>query len=480
METVLHNENYKKDFIPYTFAALMIGLSGGFTAVLGPAFVADQGIDYNNTTWIALSLAISTAVGAPILGKLGDVYGRRKTLLTGIFVFTLGNILTALANSLGFMLLARFTVGLGTAAIAPIIMSFIVTDYPPEEMGKGFSTYMLVSSAAVVAGPTIGGIIMNASGWRAMMWVVSALCCLVFMLCWAMIGKTDLEKKTLADFDRAGALLVAIFFSLFLCMPSFGQNFGWASPAFIMSLVVGLVALTLLVVTEKKALKPILNGEFIARKEFILPVLILFLTQGLMQANMTNVIVFIRYTQPTNVIISSFAISIMYVGMSLGAVIIGPLADKKEPRAILTGSLVLTGIGCGLMYFFSSETTVALFAASLGILGFGLGGNATIFMKVALKGLNHNTAGSGTGTYNLFRDISAPFGVAVFVPLFTNGIAERIGTLTSSGIGQQDAVIKAAVESIRSLALIEISCVLAAMVIVRKLPKIHGASQSKA
>ena len=61
-----HKDNYKKGFIPYAFAALMIGLSGGFTAVLAPAFVADKGLLYSTTTWITLALAVSSAAGAPI------------------------------------------------------------------------------------------------------------------------------------------------------------------------------------------------------------------------------------------------------------------------------------------------------------------------------------------------------------------------------------------------------------------------------
>ena len=94
------NISYKQGFIPYALAALLIGLVGGFSTVLGPAFVQDIGIAYNNTTWTALAQAMSTAACAPILGKVGDVIGRRKTLLLGVSVFTLGNVLSALANAL--------------------------------------------------------------------------------------------------------------------------------------------------------------------------------------------------------------------------------------------------------------------------------------------------------------------------------------------------------------------------------------------
>jgi MFS family permease len=223
-----------------------------------------------------------------------------------------------------------------------------------------------------------------------------------------------------------------------------------------------------LVVAEKRAENPILIGHFMARKAFIMPVIILFLTQGLMQANMTNTIVFVNYTQPTNTAISGYAISIMYVGMSLGSILLGPLADRYEPKRILTGSLLLTGLGCGTMLFFSQTTTFFLLAASLGILGLGLGANATIFMKIVLSHLPTETAGTGTGIYGLFRDLAAPFGVAVFVPMFTNEI-----TRLSANSTLYISTANAAVSSIHMLATIELACVAIGILIVQFLPKIH-------
>ena len=459
------NSAYMKGFVPYALAAFMIGIVGGFSTVLGPAFVQDIGIAYNNTTWTALAQAMSTAACAPILGKLGDVIGRRATLLLGIRVYTLGNVLTAFASSLAFMLAARFIVGIGTAAITPVVMAYIVTEFPQNAVAKGFSLYMLISSASVIFGPTLGGILIESYGWRAMIWVCVVIAAGVFATCLMVGEKAEPERKKLRNFDGIGAVFVLIFFSLVLCIPSFGQNFGWSSPAFLVVLIAAVICLFGLVLTERRALSPVLPGDFMKRKAFILSVLALFLTQGLLQANMTNTIVFVNYTQPGNTAISGYAISVMYLGMSLGAVILGPLADRWEPKAVLTGSLTLTGIGCGLLLLFSESTSVLLLMASLGVLGFGLGGNGAIFMKVALSDLSAEKAGAGTGTYGLFRDLAAPFGVAVFVPMFTNHITREI----VSGASEPAA----AVSGIKSLAMAEILCIIVGILVVLMLPKIH-------
>ena len=460
-----HQKSYIQGFIPYALAALLIGLVGGFSTVLGPAFVQDLGIAYNNTTWTALAQAMSTAACAPILGKLGDVIGRRRTLLLGISVFTLGNVLSALANSLLFMLIARFIVGVGTAAMGPVILAYIATEFPKDKIAKGFSLYMLLSSASVIIGPTIGGLIVSAFGWRVMLWICTAICSVIFVGSVLTSRNQESERNPLRNFDVSGAVLILIFFSLLLCVPSFGQNFGWTSVPFGAVLFLAIVALTGLIFAEKKSAYPVLSGSFIRRSSFILSVIALFLTQGLMQANMTNTIVFVNYTQPNNTAISGYAISVMYVGMSLGSVLLGPLSDKYDSKKILLFSFLVTGIGCGILLLFSEVTSVLILMASLGVLGFGLGGNGTIFMKVVLSGLTPQEAGAGTGTYGLFRDLAAPFGVAVFVPLFTNQITDRIAA------GATEA--SAAVASIHFLAIAEILCVALGIAAVSFLPKGH-------
>ena len=454
---------YKRGFIPYALAALLIGLVGGFSTVLGPAFVQDIGIAYTNTTWTALAQAMSTAACAPILGKVGDVIGRRKTLLLGIAVFTLGNVLSALANSLVIMMAARFIVGIGSAAMGPVILAYIATEFPQDRIAKGFSLYMLLSSASVIIGPTIGGLIVSSYGWRSMLWVCVAVCAGIFAACFLTSRNQVSTKKALQNFDISGAVLILIFFSLLLCGPSFGQNFGWTSAPFLIVLTLTVISLTGLVLAERKSEHPILSGSFIKRSAFVLSIVALFLTQGLMQANMTNTIVFVNYTQPNNTAISGYAISVMYIGMSLGAVILGPLADKFDPNRVLTGSFLLTGIGCGILLLFTEVTSVFLLMAALGVLGFGLGGNGTIFMKVVLSGLSPQAAGAGAGTYGLFRDLAAPFGVAVFVPLFTNQIAGRI-----AGGSTEPA---AAVASVHFLAIAEVLCVILGIAAVLSLPK---------
>ena len=100
------------------------------------------------------------------------------------------------------------------------------------------------------------------------------------------------------------------------------------------------------------------------------------------------------------------------------------------------------------------------------LIGLGLGGNATIFMKVALSGLSPQLAGVGSGTYNMFRDMSAPFGVAIFVPMFSQKVAQAAVVGTD--------MISANVQAIHGTAMVQVISVLIGIVVCMMIPKIYN------
>ena len=271
--------------------------------------------------------------------------------------------------------------------------------------------------------------------------------------------------------------LVILFFSMLLAVPTFGQNNGWTATPTLTCMVIGLLAAVLLILAERKAKNPILNGSFMRRKRFILPVIVLFLSQGLLQSCMTNIITFAIVTTGDRTL-SGIATSVMYIGMALGTVVIGPLADKNEPRTVAAVSLLFVAAGAALQTLFSIATGLVLMCAAMFLIGLGLGGNGTIFLKVVLSGLPADAAGAGSGTYNVFRDMSVPFGVALFVPMFSAGLASGTKEWIAAGFAEQEAKARAAVYALRSTAIIQVLSILAGIAVCLMLPKIYGQRKS--
>lgn len=451
------SRSYQKRFLPYLAAAAAVSLCGGFTAAVPASVIADWSLAKESVTWLTLTYSLGAAAMAPVMGKLGDALGRRTALLLGLGLYTAGQGLAAFCPAGNFLLLLaiRFLAGVGAAAVAPMIMSFIMTEFPKEKLGSGFTSYMLVSCGTVIFGPALGGMILKHGSWRWVLILCALICAAAFLTALFFADGKSRRSGALADFDFIGAALTPIFFSALLAVPAFGQNSGWLSPGTLLCAAAGTGALLGLIFTERRAKKPILNGPFMARREFILPVAVLFLSQGLLQSCMTNLITFFLVTRGDTTL-SGIATSVMYVGMALGTALIGPLADKREPRAVAAFSLLFVAAGAAGQMLFTESTSLLFTCLVMFLIGLGLGGNTTIFMKIVLSGLSADLAGSGSGTYNVFRDISAPFGVAVFVPMFSAGLTAQT-----------------AVSSLRSTALVQTFSVLAGFALCFALPKIH-------
>ncbi len=451
------SRSYQKRFFPYLVAAAAVSLCGGFTAAVPANVITDWALSKESVTWLTLTYSLGAAAMAPVMGKLGDALGRRTALLLGLGLYTAGQGLAAFCPEGSFLLLLaiRFFAGVGAAAIAPMVMSFIMTEFPKEKLSRGFTSYMLISCIAVIFGPALGGMILKRGSWRWVLILCALICAAAFLTALFFTEQSQRRPKALSDFDFTGAALTLVFFSALLAVPTFGQNNGWLSPTALGCAAAGAAALTGLVFAERRVESPILSGAFMARREFILPVAVLFLSQGLLQSSMTNLITFSLVTRGDNTL-SGIATSVMYVGMALGTVLIGPMADKREPRQVAAASLLFVAVGAAGQMLFTENTSLLLTCLVMFLIGLGLGGNTTIFMKIVLSGLPAHLAGSGSGTYNVFRDMSAPFGVAVFVPMFASSLTAET-----------------AVSALRTTALAQTLSVLAGFALCFALPKIY-------
>ncbi len=466
-------KNYMKGFVPYAIAAAVLSLCGGFTASVPTAISTAWNTDAS-LTFITLAYSLAAAAMAPIMGKLGGAIGRRKMLLFAMGLYTVGQALIAICPpNIPLLLVFRFMVGIGAAGIAPVVMAYIMMEFPPEKMGQGFTIYMALACGMVIFGPTLGGIVMaligTADAWRIVMWICVALCVISFVLCFAMVrDNPNIPKGSMKGFDWAGAVFVLIMFGALVCVPTFGQQSGWTAVATLASIAAAVIGLIVLVFVEKKAASPILSGKFIARKNFILPVIVLFLTQGLMTACLTEIIRFGYAVDKASV--ASIAMSIEYLGMAIGTIVLGPMSDKKEPKIVAAIALVFVAIGSAIMLLINETSGVLLMGGALFFVGLGLGGNTTIFMKVALSGVAPAESSSASGTFNVFKDMCAPFGVAIFVPMFVTGMAAK----AAAGM----AVPAAATSALHSVALVQLVCVIVGIVVCFLLPTVRAKKEA--
>lgn len=208
--------------------------------------------------WVVLAylLAITTVIVS--VGRLGDLAGRRRVLLVGVMLFTLASVLCGVVSTLGLLIGARAMQGLGAAVMMALTMAFIGETVSPEKTGSAMGLLGTMSAVGTALGPTLGGVLIAALGWRAIFLVNVPLGILTFFLALRYLP-VDLPtpKARTAGFDHPGTLILALTLAAYALAMTVGRgNFGRLN---MVLLSVALAGVWLFVFTERRAASPLIQ-----------------------------------------------------------------------------------------------------------------------------------------------------------------------------------------------------------------------------
>ncbi|WP_206061209.1 MFS transporter [Nonomuraea basaltis] len=213
---------------------------------------------FNEVQWVVIAylLAITTLIIG--VGRLGDLAGRRRLLLSGIAVFTLATLLCGLAPNLPLLVAARALQGVGAACMMALTMAFVGETVPKGRTGRVMGLLGTMSAVGTALGPSLGGVLIAVFGWRAIFLVGVPLGLLTLALTFQVLpGSAPATSSARQRFDTVGAALLAITLGAYaLAMTVEGNSFG---PLAIGLLIISGAGLALFVITESRVSSPLLT-----------------------------------------------------------------------------------------------------------------------------------------------------------------------------------------------------------------------------
>jgi MFS family permease len=255
--------------------AALAGLFAVYTvftlvAVALPRMAGEFGTSTSTLTWVVTGPLLVIGVAAPILGKLGDVYGHRRLFLLGLagsFVFAL---LSAAAPTAGALIGVRMLAAVAGGAVGSASMALIFASFERHDRVKAMGFWSLVGAGAPVIGVAVGGPVVEAVGWR---WVFAAqapLVALAMALCLAVLPETP--RAAARRLDWPGAAVLALAVSSFLFALNRAPVLGWTSPLVIGAFGVVPLAAMAFVAVERRAEHPLVPLAYFRRRNFVFPV----------------------------------------------------------------------------------------------------------------------------------------------------------------------------------------------------------------
>ena len=385
---------------------------------LAHAFTAS----FQQVQWVVLAylLAITTLIVS--VGRLGDITGRRRLLLGGIFLFTVASVLCGVAPTLGLLIAARAAQGLGAAIMMALTMAFVGETVPKEKTGSAMGLLGTMSAIGTALGPSLGGILIAGIGWRSIFFINLPLGLLTFLLAWRYLPiERKVPKTDRSGFDPVGTLLLALTLAAYaLAMTTGRGSFGLLNGALLFTAVVGVGLFTL---AEVKAASPLIRLAV-----FRNPVL----SAGFAMSTLVTTVVMATLVVGPFYLSGALALDAARVGvvMSSGPIVAalmgmpaGRMVDRFGTHSMSVGGLIGMAVGCSILPMMPTSFGVAGYIAPLVVITAGYALFQAANNTAVMTHIRPDQRGVISGMLNLSRNIGLITGASVMGTVFALGSA---------------------------------------------------------
>jgi EmrB/QacA subfamily drug resistance transporter len=374
-------------------------------AVLGNADLAP---------WVATAYLLTSAVTTLIFGKLGDMFGRKIVIQISIAIFVAGSVLCAVAPSMVWLVTFRAVQGIGGGGLNSLVMAIVADLVPGRERARYQAVLGIVPAIALIAGPFLGGVIVDHLRWPWIFLINVPLGLLALMAIGARLHLPRRRSPHRVDF--AGGLLVLVFTTALLLVTVLGgKTFPWFSIGIGALGVIGLMAFVAYIVVERRAAEPITPLRLFADGVFSIASMLFFLATAVLFVGLLFVPLMLQTVFGLSASRAGACIVPLLVGLILATMVTGTTITrtgryKRFPIVgALLGGMALAGLG-----HISLDTPIWLILALLVALGAAIG----LFIQVTLLAGQNTVApkdlGVATGALNFFKSLGGAVGAAGF------------------------------------------------------------------
>jgi MFS family permease len=418
-------------------SAFVVNANTSAVTILLPSISEDVNAPVAELQWAVTGYSLVGAAVIVTSGALGDVLGRRKVFLAGLALFIGSCVLIALSTSAAGVVGGRMIQGASGATILACGMSLLSVAASGSAQMKAITLWGALSAAGGAAGPLVGGLLVDSTGWQGLFWITAGIAGACVPLTLATVEESR-DPDAPRSIDWAGTFLIALALAPLVLALSKGNDWGWVSAATLGSLAVSVIGAVLFVIVEKRVAAPLVNLSLLRNAVLVGATLAILLVAGTINALMY--VLSLYFQNPSAFGMSAFEAGLATLPAAAAMIAITPLITPLAvrvggARAVAIGFLLAT-IGFGALAFVESSWTYATLVIPMIVLSIGLGVANGPASSGSTAAVSPEEVGQASGISNMARYIGAAVAVAIVATIFNAGIVNA----QESGASDADAL----------------------------------------
>ena len=404
---------------------LIIGLDNTVLNVALPTLQTHFSASGSTLQWIVDAYLLSFAGVLLTMGTLGDRFGRKRVLQSGLLLFGVASVLAAFAQDANQLIVLRAVMGIGGAMIMPATLSVIVDIFPREERGKAIGIWSAIAGLGIGLGPFVGGLLLEWFSWASVFWLNVPIVAAALIAGFVLVPESRDPRP--GAFDLRGAALsvgtlVTLVYGIIEAAPR-----GWTDPLVLGAFGAAAVFGVAFIVWERRAPAPMLPLEFFRDPRFTVASLGVGLVFFAMMGSVFAFTQYLQFARGFSALEAGAAMLPLALGLVIGSGASNRLSGIVGRTRVIAGGLV----GVAVVLSTSLTWTPGTAPLLLGLVTFGLAVSMGAAMAPAtesvMSAVPEAKAGVGSAMSDVTRQVGGALGVAVIGSIISSAFSRDMG-----------------------------------------------------